>query len=323
MPSCAWRPASLLAALLSASVLLLVTGSRQEVHESAGSRNLLQAHTHEVHCSRERSRAAWKAIDEYLMPFVEKEKYQLPSKCRLHPDNDMFREQEQHKIHYDINEWRCGFCKKAFRAEKFLDQHFENRHKNLVDNVCLLYCWYICLIYVYLASEGRCLADLCGALHCDLMMEFKKPKSKCNAAAATRNRHLCEVHIAFLLCLLFRLVAILVLSDINFPLKPLFGNVILSLADSCFPINQGLSASRLHEFFLRQFCDAHTCSRGTKPFPKGGRKQTNRFYLALCILVLILLPLFYLIVFLHQREMKKGVQDLKRFSKIGQKKKPS
>jgi len=99
------------------------------------------------------------------MPFVEKEKYELPSKCRLHPENDMFREQEEHKMHFDINEWRCGFCKKSFRAEKFIDQHFANRHSNLVDN-----------------SQGRCLADLCGALHCDLTMEFKKPKSKCNAA---------------------------------------------------------------------------------------------------------------------------------------------
>uniref|UniRef100_A0A0D9XXZ9 C2H2-type domain-containing protein n=2 Tax=Leersia perrieri TaxID=77586 RepID=A0A0D9XXZ9_9ORYZ len=212
--------AYLVAMVLCSSCLLAVAaGSRQEFHEDAG--------------SRERSRLAWKAIDEYLMPFVEKEKYELPSKCRLHPGNDMFREQEQHKIHFDINEWRCGFCKKAFRAEKFLDQHFENRHKNLVDN-----------------SHGRCLADLCGALHCDLMLEFKKPKSKCSASAAARNRHLCE-----------------------------------SLADSCFPINHGPSASRLHEFFLRQFCDAHTCNRGSKPFPKGGRKETNRFYLALCALI--------------------------------------
>uniref|UniRef100_A0A0D9XY01 C2H2-type domain-containing protein n=1 Tax=Leersia perrieri TaxID=77586 RepID=A0A0D9XY01_9ORYZ len=171
--------AYLVAMVLCSSCLLAVAaGSRQEFHEDAG--------------SRERSRLAWKAIDEYLMPFVEKEKYELPSKCRLHPGNDMFREQEQHKIHFDINEWRCGFCKKAFRAEKFLDQHFENRHKNLVDN---------------------------------------------------------------------------------------------SLADSCFPINHGPSASRLHEFFLRQFCDAHTCNRGSKPFPKGGRKETNRFYLALCALI--------------------------------------
>nr|XP_040246184.1 uncharacterized protein LOC109753265 isoform X2 [Aegilops tauschii subsp. strangulata] len=226
MRSWANRPhSSLLASFLAAS-WLLVAASPQELHEASGSRILhhTKSHTHEVHCSRERSRAAWKAVDEYLMPFVEKEKYELPSKCRLRPENDMFREQEQHKIHFDVNEWRCGFCKKSFRAEKFIDQHFANRHSNLLDN-----------------SQGRCLADLCGALHCDLTMEFKKPKSKCNAAAAARNRHLCE-----------------------------------SLADSCFPVNQGHSASRLHEFFLRQFCDAHTCNGASKPFPKGGRKQTNK-----------------------------------------------
>jgi hypothetical protein len=80
---------------------------------------------------------------QYLMPFVEKEKYELPRKCRLRADNDMFREQEQHKIYYDVK-WRCGFCKKAFRAEKFLDQHLDNRHKDLVDNVCLLHSCYTC-----------------------------------------------------------------------------------------------------------------------------------------------------------------------------------
>lgn len=274
MTSWAERPeSSLFASVVAVSCLLLVSGSNQEFHGGTGSRVLHQtkSHTHEVHCSRERSRAAWKAVDEYLMPFVEKEKYELPSKCRLHPENDMFREQEQHKIHFDVNEWRCGFCKKSFRAEKFIDQHFVNRHNNLVDN-----------------SQGRCLADLCGALHCDLTMEFKKPKSKCNAAAAARNRHLCE-----------------------------------SVAESCFPINQGHSASRLHEFFLRQFCDAHTCNGRSKPFTKGGRKQTNRFYLALCILTLLLLPLFYLIVFLHQREMKKGDKVFERIIKTAHKKKAS
>lgn len=70
------------------------------------------------------------------MPFVEQEQYEISSKCRLHPDNDMFRDQEQHKIHVDINEWRCGYCKKSFRAEKFLDQHFDNRHNNLLNVVC-------------------------------------------------------------------------------------------------------------------------------------------------------------------------------------------
>jgi hypothetical protein len=70
------------------------------------------------------------------MPFVEREDYKISSGCRLHPDNDLFRDQEQHKVHLDVNEWRCGYCKKSFRAEKFLDQHFDNRHYNLLNVVC-------------------------------------------------------------------------------------------------------------------------------------------------------------------------------------------
>ncbi|PIA51428.1 hypothetical protein AQUCO_01100335v1 [Aquilegia coerulea] len=234
---------------------------RNKETEATGSASIKQEqeHSHEVHCSRERSRAAWKVIEEYLMPFVEQEKYQITRKCLLHPDNDMFRDQEQHKVHVDINDWQCGYCKKSFRAEKFLDQHFDNRHYNLLN-----------------ASQSKCLADLCGALHCDLVMDSKLRKTKCNPAAASRNHHLCE-----------------------------------SLADNCFPGNAGPSASRLHELFLRQFCDAHTCTGGKKPFSRGG-KRTSIFYLAVSILTLMLLPLFYCIVYLHQMEKKKGVQDLKR-----------
>ncbi|XP_042502547.1 uncharacterized protein LOC122079860 [Macadamia integrifolia] len=264
--------------LLSLSLLLQGIGasstspSQQDFRESVAARTLKQGqeHTHEIHCSRERSRAAWKIIDEYLMPFVEQEQYQIPSRCRLHPDNDLFRDQEQHKIHIDISEWRCGYCKKSFRAEKFLDQHFDSRHSNLLNS-----------------SHGKCLADFCGALHCDLVMDSKVRKTKCNPAAAARNRHLCE-----------------------------------SLADNCFPVNKGPSANRLHEFFLRQFCDAHTCNGKQKPFSRGGRKQTSILYLAISILTLMLLPIFYVIVYLYQREMKRGVQDLKRISKVGSKTKP-
>ncbi|MBA0582732.1 hypothetical protein Gorai_024866 [Gossypium raimondii] len=111
---------------------------QQGFEESSAARTLKQeSHdTHEVHCSRERSRAAWQIIDDYLMPFVEEEGYQISTDCRLHPDNDLFRDQERHKIHLDVNEWRCGYCKKSFRAERFLDQHFDNRHYNLLNVVC-------------------------------------------------------------------------------------------------------------------------------------------------------------------------------------------
>ncbi|KAH0688230.1 hypothetical protein KY290_019885 [Solanum tuberosum] len=238
---------TLLSSSISATSPLSQSDQGTEQHATSPAQDKSQVH--EVHCSRERSRAAWKVVEEYLMPFVEKEKYELPRQCRLHPSNDLFRDQEEHKIHLDVNEWRCGYCRKSFRAEKFLDQHFDNRHSNLLD-----------------VGHSKCLADVCGALHCDLVMEIKSKKTKCNPAAAARNRHLCE-----------------------------------GLADKCFPANQSPSSTHLHELFLRQFCDAHTCSGGGKPFSRGGKKHINRFYLAASILTLMLLPLFYLIVYLYQR----------------------
>ena len=69
------------------------------------------------------------------MPFIDKEKYQISVNCRLHPDNDMYREQEDNKIHVDIREWRCGYCQKRFREEKYIDMHLDNRHYSLLNNV--------------------------------------------------------------------------------------------------------------------------------------------------------------------------------------------
>lgn len=141
-----------------------------------------QGESFEVHCSRERSRAAWKIIEEvlgskcawsflytallewivdvllyccvtninfqwlvqYLMPFVDKERYQLSRRCRLHPDNDLYRDQEQHKIRVDINEWKCEYCKKSFYEETYLDKHFDNRHYNLLNVVSHDYPLFTC-----------------------------------------------------------------------------------------------------------------------------------------------------------------------------------
>ncbi|KAE8021394.1 hypothetical protein FH972_007288 [Carpinus fangiana] len=239
--------------------------------ETARTLKLEQGDAHEVHCSRERSKAAWKIIEEYLMPFVEEERYQISRRCRLHSDNDLYRDQEQHKIHVGVNEWQCGYCRKRFYGENYLDQHFDNRHYDLLN-----------------VSHSRCLADICGALHCDLVMDSVPRKTKCNPAAAAKNQHLCE-----------------------------------SLADTCFPVNGGPSAGRLHEFFLRQFCDAHTCTGGRKPFSRGHRKTRSIFYLFASILTLMLLALFYIFIYMHRRGMKGGTVELKRISKSVQKKKPS
>ncbi|MED6108571.1 hypothetical protein PIB30_025394 [Stylosanthes scabra] len=266
----------LLFTLSSHQFLLHVASSNSPIRSNQGfadERTLKseQEHVHEVHCSRERSRAARKVIEEYLTPFLEKEKYQLSSKCRLHPENDMFRDQEEHKICLGFHDWQCGYCKKSFQEEKFLDQHFDNRHSNLLNS-----------------SDGRCLADLCGALHCDTVMSSKSSRNKCNPAAATRNKHLCE-----------------------------------SLAESCFPVSDGPSASRLHEIFLHQFCEAHTCSGKQKPFSRGGKVQKSLFVIVSGALILVILPLFYLFLYLVQRDMKSSTQELRRISKMGRKTKPS
>lgn len=80
---------------------------------------------------------------QYLIPYVEKERYQIPRTCRLHPDNDLYRDQEQHKIRIDIYEWQCGYCKKRFYEESFLDKHFDNRHYNLLNVVGALCFYYL------------------------------------------------------------------------------------------------------------------------------------------------------------------------------------
>lgn len=110
------------------------------------------------------------------MPFVERERYQIPSNCRLHPSNDLFRDQEEHKVHVDINEWKCGYCQKSFRAEKYLDQHFDNRHRNLLNVVCgLLFvallwrfftyslCWFLFVLQV-IWRKNSCFRVMASAL---------------------------------------------------------------------------------------------------------------------------------------------------------------
>eukprot|EP00250_Pteridium_aquilinum_P010775 c19621_g1_i3 orf=614-1417(-) len=225
-------------------------------------------HQHEIHCSRERSRTAWKIIDEYLLPFVEQERHNLPEVCKLHPNNDMFREQESKKDYVATHQWQCGYCKKSFRLEKFLDQHFDNRHLDHLNY-----------------SRERCLADNCGALHCDYydaLIQSKHKTRKCNALASDKNLHLCQ-----------------------------------SLARSCFPPQESATSRRLNDFFLRQFCDAHVCKKGLMPFSRGnGRYGDKALYIALSVFVCALLLLFYLGVYAHRSDLSKGrINVMKRIPK--------
>lgn len=93
------------------------------------------------------------------MPYVEKERYQIPRSCRLHPDNDLYGDQEQHKVHIDVYEWQCGYCKKRFYEEKFLDKHFDNRHHNLLNVVgfYLVLCSHFLFVLAVIVMTRSCI----------------------------------------------------------------------------------------------------------------------------------------------------------------------
>ena len=52
-------------------------------------------------------------------------------------------------------------------------------------------------IFIAMQSSNKCLADTCGALHCDYFDDLSslKPKAQatCKPAVVEKNRHACEV----------------------------------------------------------------------------------------------------------------------------------
>ncbi|XP_024357038.1 uncharacterized protein [Physcomitrium patens] len=223
----------------------------------------LQEEKGRVHCSRSRSRTVRAIVSEYLMPFVKDQKYTLPKTCRLHPDNDVYHEQEENMIELRPMQWQCGYCKKIFRNQGFLDLHFDNRHSEKLE-----------------PSSNSCLADACGALHCDYYNSLSsKPQiqATCKLAVVEKNRHSCEV-----------------------------------LANTCFPADHSPAAQRLNHFFKRQFCDAHTCKKKLKIFPSGSGINRNKSLIyALTLFTVIVLAIFYAILYLIKRDtnlLRKGLR---------------
>ncbi|KAJ8767167.1 hypothetical protein K2173_013564 [Erythroxylum novogranatense] len=165
-----------------------------------------------------------------------------------------------------LNEWRCGYCKKTFYEEKYLDKHFDNRHYDMLN-----------------VTHRRCLADVCGALHCDRVMSSLPHKTKCNPAIAALNKHLCEV----------------ASKDTH---------ALRLYSSSRFPMNEG-SALIVSMLFLRQFCDSHSCSEA-KLFSLGSKK-TSVLYIITSYDIDIVVA-FYIFMYLYRSA-----------SRSGRKKKPS
>uniref|UniRef100_A0A1B6C3F9 C2H2-type domain-containing protein n=1 Tax=Clastoptera arizonana TaxID=38151 RepID=A0A1B6C3F9_9HEMI len=66
---------------------------------------------------------------------------------------DIFIPQQNAKLQHRASQWTCGFCGKSFYDEKFLDMHFDNRHKNNIN----------------MAEDAVCLADYCDIMRCEVL----------------------------------------------------------------------------------------------------------------------------------------------------------
>ncbi|KAG5892975.1 hypothetical protein JTB14_015019 [Gonioctena quinquepunctata] len=112
-----------------------------------------------ISCPRDNARIVRKIIQTKWLPVLEKFKLGLPLECPFHPMRDIFGPQQVAKKQHRPSQWTCGLCGKSFFEEKYLDMHFDNRHKE----------------YINMAEDAVCLADYCDIMRCDVLMtqDFK------------------------------------------------------------------------------------------------------------------------------------------------------
>lgn len=103
-------------------------------------------------CSRVNSRYARGILQRSIYDLLQSANIKFSVGCPLHPSRDLFREQEEVKNSNYQSGWICGYCGKWFYEERFLDQHFDNRHSGMLDAVV----------------NATCLDDYCDILRCDL-----------------------------------------------------------------------------------------------------------------------------------------------------------
>lgn len=108
---------------------------------------LVSAHEHEgtaaagdlgqqqQQCSRSLSSLVRELVRTEVLPRMfpthpsSKDHAQLvPEQCLLHPGNDMFADQERHKVVTSGALHKCLYCNKTFKSDAYLDAHMDRRH---------------------------------------------------------------------------------------------------------------------------------------------------------------------------------------------------
>uniref|UniRef100_W8BJT2 C2H2-type domain-containing protein n=2 Tax=Ceratitis capitata TaxID=7213 RepID=W8BJT2_CERCA len=111
-------------------------------------------HTHitKLFCSKDNSRLVRKIVRSKWTPILDKYSAKLPLECPLHPLRDVFSPCQDAKKRDRPTQWTCRLCGKSFYQERFLDLHFETRHKSVINE----------------AEDAVCLADFCDIMRCEV-----------------------------------------------------------------------------------------------------------------------------------------------------------
>lgn len=88
-----------------------------------------------ISCPRDNARIVRKIVQTKWIPVLEKYKVKIPIECPFHPKRDIFAPQQAAKFQHRPSQWTCGLCGKSFFEEKYLDMHFDNRHKGVINMV--------------------------------------------------------------------------------------------------------------------------------------------------------------------------------------------
>ncbi|XP_029407378.2 uncharacterized protein LOC105229266 isoform X3 [Bactrocera dorsalis] len=103
-------------------------------------------------CSKDSSRLVRKIVRSKWTPILDKYSAKLPLECPLHPLRDVFAPCQDAKKRDRPTQWTCRLCGKSFYQERFLDLHFETRHKSIINE----------------AEDAVCLADFCDIMRCEV-----------------------------------------------------------------------------------------------------------------------------------------------------------
>ncbi|KAI5737736.1 hypothetical protein M8J76_016308 [Diaphorina citri] len=106
-----------------------------------------------ISCPRDSATIVRRVIQKKWLPILDRYHVKLPLECPFHPSRDIFYPQQEAKHQHRPSQWTCGLCGKSFYEEKYLDWHFDNRHRS----------------HVNLAEDAVCLADYCDIMRCEVV----------------------------------------------------------------------------------------------------------------------------------------------------------